>query len=175
MPGRGVLAVDCSTKALGWAFAVHGSSVREFGLKVLPGMDDLPMLFAAVRNSIDDLVVDYNPRALAWCTAKFGSNQNTEKALGGAAAVLALSCWDHDLHAIETTDSHARLVVLGQGQFGKRDPARRNRIIKGTGTAAAKAAVMAWCKARRHAVATDDVGDALVLLECVLQEQRERA
>jgi len=132
-----------------------------YGLILLPGMASLPKLYAAVRNSLADLIEEFAPATLAWCRPKFGAGQTTEQALNGVASVAYLCCHDYGLKPLVETESHVRKIVLGRGNFGLRDA--KGREIKGTGTDRAKAAALAWCAAHGIRTDSDDVADAAVL------------
>lgn len=168
------LAIDCSTRNLGWAASGPDFDRPVYGLIVLPGMSKLPALYAAVRNSLSDLVEQYTPAAIAWCRPKFGAGQTTEEALNGVAAIAYLICHDYGVRPMPETESHVRKIVLGKGNFGLRD--ENGREIKGSGTPRAKAAALAWCAKNGTPTDSDDVADALVLFEYMQRQfaARER-
>lgn len=155
-----VLAIDCSTRRLGWACDELNARVA-FGLILLPGMSDLSRLYGAVRNSLCDLVERHSPGVLAWCRPMFRDQQSAAEALLGVAAVAHLTCWDYGLKPLVVVESTVRKAVLGRGSFGERDA--NGKVIKGTGSKQAKAAALAWCARHGFDVTSDDVADALVL------------
>lgn len=159
-----VLALDCSTRMLGWCCTASGE--RVYGLIKLPGMKDLGMLHAAVRNSLVNLIEGHKPGVLCWCRPMFRDQQTAAEALLGVAAVAHLTAYDYGLRVVVEAETTARKYVLGRGTFGERDPVTK-KIIKGSGSRAAKAAALAWCAARGIETTSDDVADACVLHQYV--------
>lgn len=158
--GAVILSADISSKNLGWAAGSMGARPR-FGLYPLPGPASLGRLYIAVRNTLVDLIEEHRPAHLSWCTPLFGKGHAIGKALGGVAAVAELVAADNAVKGWEVTESHARKVILGRGSFGERD--RRGKVIRGTGTAHAKAAVLEWCEHSGWPVDDDNIADALLL------------
>lgn len=158
-----ILACDISTRKLGWSVDAPPENLPRYGLIELPGMKHIGRLNAAVRNSLTDLIEEHRPDIFIWCRPKFGGGQTTEQALTGIASIAELVAYDNNVRPYNETESHVRKVVLGRGSFGQRDPKTR-KIIKGTGTVEAKAAVMRWCARCGLDVDNDDTGDSLVLL-----------
>lgn len=157
-----ILAIDCSTRRLGWSVDAPPASLPQYGLIELPGMARLGVLYAAVRNSLSDLVEEHRPDVLVWCKPMFRDAQTAAQALLGVAAVADLVAYDNDIPAFNVHEATARKDVLGRGSFGERDAA--GKIIPGTGTKAVKAAALAWCVKCGLDVDSDDTADSLVLL-----------
>lgn len=169
-----ILAIDCSTRFLGWAVDVPGANLPQYGLLTLPGMSKLGRLFAAVRNSLCDLAAEFRPEVMAWCPAYARIDQSAGAALNNVIAIAQLVCHDENIRPMPTLETDARGDVLGRKTFGKRDA--HGKIIKGTGTAMAKAAALAWCgKCGLENIASNDVADALVLLAHAKRQLAARA
>lgn len=158
-----ILAIDCSTRRLGWSVDAPPANLPRYGLILLPGMKSLGTLYAAVRNSLSDLVEEHRPDVLVWCKPMFRDAQTAAQALLGVSAIADLVAHDNDIRTFDVVESSARKDVLGRGSFGERDPVTR-KIIKGSGTKAVKAAALAWCAKCGLDVDSDDIGDSLVLL-----------
>lgn len=168
-----ILAIDVSTRMLGWAVDVSDANLPRYGLIKLPGMKRLGVLFAAVRNSLCDLVEEFQPKAMAWCPAYARIDQSAGAALNNVVAIARLVCHDEDVRPMPLLETDARGDVLGRKTFGKRDA--RGKIIKGTGSEMAKAAAMAWCaKQGLDNIASHDVADALVLLAHAKRQLAQR-
>jgi hypothetical protein len=160
-----ILSVDCSTRALGWCASSPDGGAPIAGLILLPGMKRLGVLYATVRNSLSDLVDEHRTAVLVWCRPMYRDAQTAAQALLGVAAIADLVAYDAGIRAFEVVESSARKDVLGRGSFGERDA--RGRIIKGTGSKAAKAAALEWCARHGFRTDSDDVADACVLHEHV--------
>ena len=165
-----IIAADISTRNMGWCAstrrdwsAVEGPHVPPaIGLVRLPGMQNLGKLNAAVRNSLCDLVERFGPvDVLAWCMPMFRDSQTTAEALLGVAAVAHLTAFDYSIRPLVVVESTVRKAILGRGAFGLRDG--KGKLIKGSGTGLAKAAVLAWCSKNGFDTTSDDTADAAVL------------
>jgi hypothetical protein len=157
------LAIDCSTRAMGWCASPPDASSPLYGLITLPGMSNLGTLYASVRNSLCDLIDEHRPAALVWCRPMFRDAQTAAQALLGVAAIADLVAYDLGVRAFNVVESSARKDVLGRGAFGERDA--KGKIIAGTGTKLAKAAALEWCAAHGFSTDSHDVADAIVLHE----------
>ena len=168
MPGT--LALDVSPLRAGWAYAVD-APVRHFGgtlqpvygLLLLPGMASLGKLGAALRNVLEDLFELHRPDRLVFAPALHAKAQTTARALIGLAFQAEVTAYDYGVKPFEVAESTARKLVLG--------PAVTSAIIRagrpkaGEGSKVAKAAAMQWARGRGFTPQSDDVADALVLLE----------
>lgn len=163
MPYRGTLAIDCSTRRLGWAVDV-GDGVPRYGLiKDLPGMAHFGPLFAEVRNRLEMIIARHAPCRMLWAR-QFPTAQTANQALQGVLHIAELVCYDNSLTPMVTEERTARIAVLGRGDFGRKDTTT-GALIPESGRKEAKATVMAWAEQRGYHPQSDDVGDALVLLE----------
>jgi Holliday junction resolvasome RuvABC endonuclease subunit len=169
MPKTRTMAIDLSTRNLGWACASVGSNRPSFGLVKLPGMKDLGVLYASVRNGLTGLFEEHRPRRLVFCLAMFSDIQTTARALNGVQAVAELTAYDHEVEAFEAIESRARKAVLGRGHFGGKDPVTGS-LVPGLGRKQAKEAVAQWSTRMGYETDSDDVRDALVLLEYALRQ-----
>lgn len=162
MPGQPTLALDISSRATGWA--VRGAfDEPAYGLWLMPGIAERGALYASLRNALEPLLEQYQPRRAVFAPALFGLRQSASRHLAGLHAVAELVCFDAGVPIREITDTNARRLVLGTAHFGKRDS--KGSLIKGTGTAPAKTAAVAWCNSHGWRPQSHDVADALVLLE----------
>lgn len=167
-----VCAIDCSTRALGWCCGIAGTNRPAFGLITLPGMKSLGTLYGSVRNSLSDLVEARKPSVLVWCKPLYRDSQSAAQALLGVAAIADLVAYDHRVRAFNVHEATARKDVLGRGSFGQRDDA--GKIIKGSGTHAAKIAALLWCEQHGFEVESDDVADAIVLWRHATRQLAQR-
>jgi Holliday junction resolvasome RuvABC endonuclease subunit len=158
---RRCLAIDLATRTCGWAATGADGKLTAFDAWTLPGMADLGRLYAALRNTLADAIEVHRPERLVFAPALFRDAQTAARALLGLVAVTELTAFDYSVEALEIAESTARKAILGRGSFGERDA--RGKVIKGTGTAATKAAAMAWCEARGWHPPTHDTADAIVL------------
>jgi hypothetical protein len=126
-------------------------------------MADLGKLYAALRNVLEDAIALHTPSRLVFAPALFRDAQTAARALLGLIAVAELVAYDTDVRPLEIAETTARKAVLGRGTFGERDS--DGKVIKGTGSRAAKQAALAWCHSRGWMTQSDDTADALVLLE----------
>jgi hypothetical protein len=136
-------------------------------------MSSLPRLYAAVRNSLCDLVERFHPAVMAWCRPMHRDAQTAAEALLGVAAVAHLVCHDYGIQPMPEHEASARKAILGRGSFGQRDAA--GKIIKGSGTAAAKIAALRWCEEHGFEPESDDVADAIVLCAHVRRQLAARS
>ena len=163
-----ILAVDCSTRHLGWAAGRRGEA-PEYGLFALPGMSNLGALYAAVYNSVSDVIRDVGADEICWAMALFAARQTAAKALMCVEGVMTLAAYDAGLRApANVPEGIARKAVLGIGSIRTRG---EGAMAKGQASAEMKRIVMAWADAQGFRPQSDDVGDALVLLHYA---QRQR-
>ena len=160
MPGT--LALDISTRRTGWAFA-DGSGKPVYGLWLLPGMQSLGQLGAAFRNVLEDAIAVHKPDRLIFAPALFRDAQTAARALIGLAFTAELVAYDCSVRPFEIAEATARKQVLGPAVMSA--IARAGRKRKGSGSEVAKAAAMDWARGRGFSPQSDDVADALVLLE----------
>lgn len=163
MADGGTLAVDISTRALGWCCGPTWLARPHFGLYRLGGMKDLGKLYRSVCNALAEVIELHDPARLIWAPA-FYNPQTAALALNGVAAMAELTAYDYGISPFTVPETTARLEVLGRGTFGQRDA--RGKLIKGTGSKAAKEAALNWCGLQGWLVQSDDVADAAVLWEC---------
>lgn len=166
MAGRdSCLALDLSTLNLGWACDGQGNQ-PVYDLIKLPGMGPrgkphLGMLYAAVRNALDELVEELQPARILFCQAQFVEMQTAARALAGVQAIAELVAYDRGIRCCEAIEPSVRKAVTGRGSFGGKD--EFGRLIKGLGRKQAKAWVADWCARQGYAPHSDDVADAIVL------------
>lgn len=156
------MALDLSTRKMGWA--VDAGNAPRYGLVRLPGMKDLGVLYVAVRNALEKLIEEHEPDKFIFCLARFHDAQTAARALNGVQAMAEFVATDLGLTCEEAVESRVRKVVLGRGSFGGKDPLTGG-LIPGLGSKQAKQAALAWCAEQGYEPASDDVADALVLLE----------
>lgn len=156
-----ILAIDCSTRAMGYSVDISGEDMPRHGLILLPGMKTLGPLYAAVRNTLCDLADQFRPDVLVWARPMFRDAQSAAQALLGVAAIADLVAHDEGMRAFNVVESSARKDVLGRGGFSERDA--KGKIVPGSGTKGAKAAALAWCARQGFDVENHDVADAVVL------------
>jgi len=163
-PPERILTADVSTWNLGWAATVEPGRPPATGIYGLAGPKaPLHLLYAQVRNSIEELIDEYRPDELAYVPALVGgAGQSYTKALNGVEAMMIIAAFDKGVSIKPVKETDARGAILGRKQFGKRDA--RGRLIRGTGTEQAKAAALAWCDDRGwDHLDSDDVADSIVL------------
>jgi len=158
---RGTLALDVSPLRAGWAYADTARPVH--GLVHLPGMGSLGKLGAALRNTLQDLFELHRPARLIFAPALHAKAQTTARALIGLAFQAEVTAYDYDVEPYEIAESTARKLVLGPGVLSA--IIRAGRAKAGDGSKVAKAAAMDWARGRGFTPQSDDVADALVLLE----------
>jgi hypothetical protein len=179
MPAAGgVLAVDLGVNA-GWCYGGVSDTKPDWGGWTLPAIGDLRDIEgdearrslltgargAALENELEALMSLVQPATMIMAL-RFAASQTSAYLLTGLAVAAEISAYRAGVRRVEkVAETTARQHVLGRGVFGARDPDNRNRIIKGTGTAATKEAVMEWCRGRGWSVPNHDVGDAAVLWE----------
>lgn len=160
----GTMALDASTRNLGFAVDVIGRTMPMYGLYTLPGISDRGLLYQRVVDTMEELVVKYNPERFIFATAFYDKVQTAARALNGVQAMIEFVAANCNILVIECIENIARKRVLGHVNFGKRDE-RTGKLIPGSGRKGAKNAVMAWADRRGYNPTSDDVADALVLLE----------
>jgi hypothetical protein len=153
LPPR-ILALDLSTR-IGWATGRLGEE-PDHGVIELPkggGPAGLGKVYAAAVDALQDLrdTMHFTRIVMeAPLPPQAQTHAHTARVQFGLAACVDLWAYRRDMLCQEASASSARAKVLGRARFGGRD--------------AAKAAVMQWCAAQGWYPATDDAGDALVLL-----------
>lgn len=164
MNRAGTLALDASTRNLGWAVEIIGRPTPRYGLYTLPGMADRGLLYRRMVDALEELVETYNPERFIFARAFYDKQQTAARALNGVQAMIELVASNCRIVPIDVIESVARKRVLGHLNFGKRDE-RTGALIPGSGRKGAKATVMAWADRMGYRPTSDDVADALVLLE----------
>lgn len=172
----GCLAIDLSTRNLGWACDGRGNA-PVYDRVLLPGMGprdapELGRLYCAVRNVLADLFEELQPARMLFCLARFHDMQTTARALNGVQAVAEMAAYDNEVQPYEAIESKARKAVTGKGSFGGKD--EFGRLIEGKGRKDAKAWVAKWCDRMGYAPQSDDVADALVLWHYDVLERKLR-
>lgn len=158
-----IMSVDISTRRTGWAVCDVRSNKPDYGLWLLPGMASLGRLYGTFRNGLEAAFDEYKPARLVFAPALYSEAQTAARALGGMMAIAELAAHDMGVHAYEIPETTARKHVLGRGSFVVRDD--KGRTLKGAGTKLVKAMAMDWCRNHGWKPQSDDVADALVLLE----------
>lgn len=159
-----VLALDLSTR-VGWACGRAGSA-PDHGVIHLPGAASVGLggvLAAAVDGLADLHAVQHFGRVVVEAPLPPQSQTHAATALQqlGLHAAVALWCYRRELPMKAVASVTARAAVLGRARFG--------------GSKEAKAAVLAWCRARGHAPADDNAADALLLLHHALTGEARKA
>lgn len=161
-----LLAVDPGLRRLGWAASTSVPSRAACGVFTLSGTADLGKLYAEIRDVMERLIVEHQPDIVRFVPA-FGRSPQTDgvtaEGLAGVQAIMKLACFDHGLPApLEKDERAMRKLVLGRGDFGRRD--EFNRIIKGSGRKDAKETAMNWANQQGYDIGNEaDIADALVV------------
>lgn len=161
-----LLAIDPGLRRLGWAASTSVPSRAACGAFVLSGTADLGRLYAEIRDVMDRLIEAHRPDIVRFVPA-FGRSPQTDgvtaEGLAGVQAIMKLACFDHGLPApLEKDERAMRKVVLGRGDFGRKD--EWGRIIKGSGRKDAKETAMNWAEANGYPIGNEpDIADALVV------------
>lgn len=185
-PG-GILALDLGIHA-GWCYGGVHDTTPDLGAWELPGTDDLRDIDsnearrsiltgargAALENELEALMALVRPRRMAFAL-RFAANQTSAYLLTGLAVAAEISAYRAEVQFVDKiAESEARAHVLGRGRFGIPDPDNRRKIIKGTGTKAAKDAVMEWCRGKGWRPPNHDAGDAAVIWEFARRKELAR-
>lgn len=151
-----VLAIDVSTRNLGWAATVEVGRPPAADVWLLDGPRVLHQLYAQVRNSIEDLIAEHRPDELIYVPALVGGKGHTmTKQLNGVEAVAILAAYDKGVRPRPVSESAARGLLLGRKVMPSDE---------------AKAAALAWCDERGWPHRNDDnVADA-----CIIWAARQR-
>ncbi len=173
MPARnGCLALDLASRGTGYAFqSDEPDAPVTYGLWLLRGMSDLGMLYASLRNVLEDAIAVHQPSRLVFVPALFREAQTAARALAGLVAVTEMVAYDNEVRAYECNESTARKAVLGRSNFTQRVA---GKIVAGSGSKLAKEAAMTWAREQGWHPQTDDVADALVVLAYDRQMQAGR-
>ncbi len=149
-----VLALDLS-QSVGWACGARGTRPSHGVIRLVApeGSERQGAIFAACSDAIANLIALHSPDRVvmeAPLPAQAQTHAHTAEQQFGLAAVARLICYRRQLRIRSVTPDTARYSVLKRARFGGRDQA--------------KAAVMSWCRAQGLNPATDDAGDALIIL-----------
>jgi Holliday junction resolvasome RuvABC endonuclease subunit len=160
-----VLALDLSTHV---GFAVgrdHDNKPPIYGGWELGKTDNLGRLLSCMMNMLEAAIAVHQPDLVIF-ESPIVKNQTSARALLCLCGAGDLACYEHGpVECREAAAPTARKLVLGSGQFFKRDgdgAIMTNR--KGKRLSENKVVAIAWCQAQGWDPQSDDVADALVLL-----------
>lgn len=153
LPPR-ILALDLSTR-IGWATGRAGEEPDHGVIELSKGgaAGGLGRVFADAVDALQDLRDTMHFERVvveAPLTLQAQTHDRTARQQLGLAACVDLWCYRREIPCFEARVDTIRSQVLGRCRFKGRENA--------------KAAVMMWCAAQGYYPATDDAGDALVLL-----------
>lgn len=152
-----ILAIDVSTRNLGWAATVEIGRPPAADVWILDGPKaPLHQLYAQVRNSVEQLIDAHRPDELIYVPALVGGKKHTmTKQLNGVEAAAILAAYDKGVRPRAVKETEARGMLLGR------------KVIP---TDEAKALALAWCDERGWPHQNDDnAADA-----CIIWAARQR-
>lgn len=167
-----VLALDLGARNLGWA-AQAGDRIT-YGLVQMPGIKDLGHLYVCARTVYEDLIAAHDPERILFVRGFVGQGRTSVdvgRSIQGLDAILLMVAEDNGIPTpLNVDERRARKLVLGRGDFGKKDA--NGFLVPNGGREAAKEAVLTWCESRGFRPLSHDVGDALVLLHWCMKEEK---
>lgn len=125
-----VLGIDPGIGRLGWGI-VEKQGIKAkaivFGCIETPKEDTLPKRLQAIYEHITNLIVQYQPDAVAVEELFFNTNVSTAFSVGQARGVVLLVASLHNLPVTSYTPAQVKSAVAG---YGKADKAQVGRMIK---------------------------------------------
>lgn len=162
MSGPRILALDFGAVSFGWAVDI-GRLQPLYGRHLLPGIRCRGELQQAVRNTLKKVLIPrYDPELVTWCREEFSDYPAVMDAHAAVRHAIENVVYQEALKGLEADRREVRQVVLGCGDFGRRDPVTSG-LIAGGGREEAKDAVTAWCSKQGFRPLTPEVGNSLVL------------
>lgn len=169
MPLRHVLALDQSTRRIGWAIGRHDMLAPLTGVYALPAVGARHgVLMGLVRDWLDTPIKTYHVTKVAFETPFSGFDAQNYALVNKMLGVVELVCDDHEIKCVEAMPVQWRKHFIGCGQAPRTIPKPKRR-------AWLKEQAMRACAARRWDVKTDDEADACGILSYVLALAAEQA
>jgi len=164
-PG-GILALDVSTHT-GFAVGHHQDNAPPlYGTWELGKTDNLGRLLSCMMNMLEAAIAVHQP-SLVIFESPVVKTQTSARALLYLCGAVELACFENGpVECREAAAPTARRLVLGSGQFFKRDgdgAIMTNR--QGKRLSENKAVAIAWCQSQGWEPQSHDAADALVLLK----------
>lgn len=125
-----VLGIDPGIGRLGWGI-VEKQGIKAkaiaFGCIETPKEDTLPKRLQAIYEHITNLIVQYQPDAVAVEELFFNTNVSTAFSVGQARGVVLLVASMHNVPVTSYTPAQVKTAVAG---YGKADKAQVGKMIK---------------------------------------------
>jgi Holliday junction resolvasome RuvABC endonuclease subunit len=173
-PG-GILALDVSTRT-GWSYAHwQQNEPPVYGVWELGKTDNLGRLLSCMMSVLEDAIAVHQPSLVVF-ESPIVKNQTSARALLYLCGAVELACYENGpVECREAAAPTARKLVLGSGQFYKRDG--EGAIMtdrKGKRLSENKSVAIAWCRAQGWSPQDDNAADSLVLLKYAQIMRRSR-
>lgn len=158
----GILALDISLMT-GVAYGGVRDTAPDFDRwPIRGGIADMAEAWIDLQNKLEDFCELQRPSLIVYA-APFAKQQTSARLGLGLAAHAESSGKRMGIMVREAREDKARKEILGRAQFGERDI--RGKIIKGTGSKAAKETALGWCRSKGWMVPDHNAADACVIWE----------
>lgn len=172
---RGILALDLAIKT-GWAYGEDFQAPRYGMINLNPESEPVPL---GKRNSrlaafLEDFITISRPVLIIY-EAPVPRQQTSARGLVYLAGIVEMIAEEQGVPVREAHVGEPRKMILGRSAFFARgDDGKVLRKANGKMVSETKNTVMAWARGRGWDPLTDDVADALCLLEYAHTLRRSR-
>jgi crossover junction endodeoxyribonuclease RuvC len=122
-----VMGIDPGAANLGFGIVrIEGNHMVALDGGVVETTPDLPMerRLARIHESLRELIVWHEPKAMALEEVYFGKNVRSAMAVGQASGVAMLAAAEHGIGCFSYTPQAIKMAVCGSGAAGKRQVQR---------------------------------------------------
>ena len=128
MEGKVILGIDPGTIITGYG-VIRGQKALDFGCIRPPAKLPLEKRYLIIFNSLEELITQYKPHALAVETQFVKDNPQTAIKLGMARGMVLLAAAKNDIPIFEYSPRKAKQAVTGNGGACKAQVQQMVRLI----------------------------------------------
>ncbi len=153
------LALDPSTRKIGWACLSVGMQTPDFGTLEFPRAgNNFTLFLAPARDWLFEIIEREEITHLIYESPFQGKNAMSLRPIGALNGQIEMACYDNHVDCSETKPQQWRSKVLGVTQAPKqiKGSSKRRQWIKDE--------AVSWCVRRGYRTETDDEAEALCIL-----------